>query len=275
MIDEEIAHIERVMRPSLCGFEGGPILPAEYWRRRLHQLLDSYHLTKVQLCSIDSLLLQLNRFDAGEPVEPSRRRRNTASGGKPKTAPPGYRGRRCDSGKTERRVDSAASRPALPSETATKPTTHAHIDAPYSQIANGATAKAQKPAVSVAAAGMPPRRPLTGTHTHLYLVTPTGNPANQRHLAEPPSPIDEADRWDASLSLAVAVQELLEDGLAATLKAVSAGHVLLGVHAMRLAQISGFEVWRDGITQQLHTKRLYAPYAPAIEDPVTQPECVE
>ena len=64
LIDEDIAHIECVMRPSLCGFEDGPILPAEYWRRRLYRLLDSCHLTKVQLCAIDSLLLQLDRFDA-------------------------------------------------------------------------------------------------------------------------------------------------------------------------------------------------------------------
>lgn len=63
-LDQEIAHIARVMQPSLEGDLGGPILPAEYWRLRLCQLLDSHHLTKGQLCSIDDLLLQLDQFDA-------------------------------------------------------------------------------------------------------------------------------------------------------------------------------------------------------------------
>jgi hypothetical protein len=62
LIDQDIAHIARVMRPALHGDLGGPILPASYWRRRLHKLLDSDHLTKAQLCAIDSLLLQLDHF---------------------------------------------------------------------------------------------------------------------------------------------------------------------------------------------------------------------
>lgn len=62
--DQDIAHIARVMVPSLIGDLGGPILPAEYWRRRLHELLDCTHLTRVQLCALDSLLLQLDDFEA-------------------------------------------------------------------------------------------------------------------------------------------------------------------------------------------------------------------
>lgn len=45
LIDRDIAHIGRVMRPSLHGDLGGPILPATYWRKRLYQLLDSGHLS--------------------------------------------------------------------------------------------------------------------------------------------------------------------------------------------------------------------------------------
>ncbi len=62
LIDQDIAHITRVMRPSLHGDLGGPILPATYWRQRLYRLLDGEHLSKAQLCSIDSLLLQLEEF---------------------------------------------------------------------------------------------------------------------------------------------------------------------------------------------------------------------
>ena len=64
LIDQDIAHITRVMKPSLCGDFGGPILPAEYWRKRLYDLLDAHHVTKTQLCSIDDLLLQLDELDA-------------------------------------------------------------------------------------------------------------------------------------------------------------------------------------------------------------------
>jgi hypothetical protein len=63
LIDQDIAHIKRVMKPSLCGDFGGPILPAEYWRKRLYDLLETHHVTKTQLCSIDDLLLQLDELD--------------------------------------------------------------------------------------------------------------------------------------------------------------------------------------------------------------------
>lgn len=64
LIDQDIAHIRRVMKPSLCGDLGGPILPAEYWRQRLYRLLDAHHVTKKQLCSIDDLLIQLDELDS-------------------------------------------------------------------------------------------------------------------------------------------------------------------------------------------------------------------
>lgn len=63
LIDYDIAHLTRVMRPSLYGDAGGPILPTSYWRKRLHHLLDAWHVTKAQLCAIDSLLLELDRYD--------------------------------------------------------------------------------------------------------------------------------------------------------------------------------------------------------------------
>jgi hypothetical protein len=66
LIDQDIAHIGRVMRPSLQGDFGGAILPATYWRKRLHELLARDHLTKPQLCAIDGLLLQLEHLDASE-----------------------------------------------------------------------------------------------------------------------------------------------------------------------------------------------------------------
>ncbi|MEX3930219.1 hypothetical protein AB4Y32_00115 [Paraburkholderia phymatum] len=63
LIDQEIAHISRVMWPALLGDLGGPILSSDYWRKRLHALLDAPAVTKVQLCALDSLLLQLDDYE--------------------------------------------------------------------------------------------------------------------------------------------------------------------------------------------------------------------
>ena len=63
LIDQDIAHIRRVMEPSLLGDLGGSILPPAYWRKRLNALLDAEHLTHAQLCAVDGLLLKLDRFD--------------------------------------------------------------------------------------------------------------------------------------------------------------------------------------------------------------------
>ena len=64
LIDRDIAHIARVMRTSLHGDLAGPILSAAYWRKRLYQLLDTSNLSHAQLCTVDSLLLQLDQFEA-------------------------------------------------------------------------------------------------------------------------------------------------------------------------------------------------------------------
>ncbi|CAD6552439.1 hypothetical protein LMG28727_05362 [Paraburkholderia kirstenboschensis] len=64
LIDLEIAHLARVMSASMAGDLAGPILPAAYWRLRLHRLLDSQHLTNAQLRSLDLLLLRLDELEA-------------------------------------------------------------------------------------------------------------------------------------------------------------------------------------------------------------------
>ncbi|SEI81880.1 hypothetical protein [Paraburkholderia diazotrophica] len=66
LIDQDIAHIARVMRPSMHGDLGGAIFPAVYWRKRLFELLEAEHLTNSQLCAIDDLLLQLDDLCAKE-----------------------------------------------------------------------------------------------------------------------------------------------------------------------------------------------------------------
>jgi len=67
LVDQDVAHIGRVMRPSLQGDLGGPILPVTYWRKRLYHLLDTGNLSHSQLCAVDSLLLQLDQFETEPP----------------------------------------------------------------------------------------------------------------------------------------------------------------------------------------------------------------
>lgn len=67
--DRDIEHIARVMGVSLRGDLAGPILPPAYWRKRLHQVLDSGHLSHAQLCMVDSLLLQLHQFETAPAVD--------------------------------------------------------------------------------------------------------------------------------------------------------------------------------------------------------------
>jgi hypothetical protein len=68
LIDQDIAHIRRVMLPSLHGDLGGPILSPHYWRDRLNRLLDASHLSHAQLRNVDSLLLQLDEFASGQTL---------------------------------------------------------------------------------------------------------------------------------------------------------------------------------------------------------------
>ena len=82
LIDQDIAHIRRVMPLSLSGDFGGPILPASYWRKRLHRLLDTGHVNKGQLADIDSLLIQidLHELNAASATACAKRAIGSAAG---------------------------------------------------------------------------------------------------------------------------------------------------------------------------------------------------
>ncbi len=75
LIDQDIAHIRRVMPLSLSGDMGGPILPAPYWRKRLHRLLETGHVNKGQLGEIDSLLHMLDEHDTRHAAHASAQHR--------------------------------------------------------------------------------------------------------------------------------------------------------------------------------------------------------
>ncbi|HEX3635950.1 MAG TPA: hypothetical protein VHV99_10745 [Paraburkholderia sp.] len=63
-MDEDIAHVARVMAPSLRAFRGEPVLPPAYWRKRLQRIQDEFPLTQLQTFQIKHLLGELDRFEA-------------------------------------------------------------------------------------------------------------------------------------------------------------------------------------------------------------------
>jgi hypothetical protein len=62
-VEQEIAHIARVMPPSLSGEFEVPVMGVEYWRKCLYTLLKQNHLTHMQLSTVDTLLRQLDGFE--------------------------------------------------------------------------------------------------------------------------------------------------------------------------------------------------------------------
>ncbi|WP_322014682.1 hypothetical protein [Paraburkholderia sp. J12] len=64
LIDQEIAHISRIMIPSLQTANGVPILTADYWHRRLSALMDGAPLSHTQFRTIDALMNQIERIQA-------------------------------------------------------------------------------------------------------------------------------------------------------------------------------------------------------------------
>jgi hypothetical protein len=63
-MDEDIAHVARVMAPSLRAFRGEPVLQPAYWRKRLQRIQDAFPLTQLQTFQIERLLGELDRFEA-------------------------------------------------------------------------------------------------------------------------------------------------------------------------------------------------------------------
>ncbi|WP_017774299.1 hypothetical protein [Paraburkholderia kururiensis] len=67
LLDQEIAHIQRVMRASLALDATRALLPPSYWRHRLQRLVAGKRITQQQFSAIDGLLVQLDAFDDTTP----------------------------------------------------------------------------------------------------------------------------------------------------------------------------------------------------------------
>lgn len=66
MADQELTHLELVLRRSLVDDALCPIMPPSYWRERLAVLARSSHLSHTQLQAIHRLYLQIDACEAGQ-----------------------------------------------------------------------------------------------------------------------------------------------------------------------------------------------------------------
>ncbi|MDR5811266.1 hypothetical protein [Caballeronia sp. LZ019] len=68
LADQDLAHLQRVMRRSLSCDLGGPLLPLSYWRDRLAAITRRTHLSPTQVQTVHRLYLYIDVFEAASVV---------------------------------------------------------------------------------------------------------------------------------------------------------------------------------------------------------------
>lgn len=69
LADQDLTHIELVLRRSLSDNDSGPILPPSYWRERLALVARDSHLSHTQLQTVHRLYLQIEAYEADHPEQ--------------------------------------------------------------------------------------------------------------------------------------------------------------------------------------------------------------
>jgi hypothetical protein len=64
LADQELSHLERVLRRSLTNDGVSPILPPTYWRERLALVARGAHLSHTQIQTVHRLYLQIDAYEA-------------------------------------------------------------------------------------------------------------------------------------------------------------------------------------------------------------------
>jgi len=64
LADQELTHLELVLRRSLIDDALSPIMPPTYWRERLALVARSSHLTHTQIQTVHRLYLQIDAHEA-------------------------------------------------------------------------------------------------------------------------------------------------------------------------------------------------------------------
>jgi hypothetical protein len=65
LADQELTHLELVLRRSLIDDALCPIMPPTYWRERLALVARSSHLSHTQIQTVHRLYLQIDAYEAG------------------------------------------------------------------------------------------------------------------------------------------------------------------------------------------------------------------
>lgn len=64
LADQDLTHLEKVLRRSLSCDLGGPLLPPAYWRERLASITRQSHLSHTQIQTVHRLYLHIDAFEA-------------------------------------------------------------------------------------------------------------------------------------------------------------------------------------------------------------------
>ncbi|WP_213777477.1 hypothetical protein [Caballeronia sp. dw_276] len=64
LADQELSHLELVLRRSLIDDALSPILPPAYWRERLALVARASHLSHTQIQIVHRLYLQIDAYEA-------------------------------------------------------------------------------------------------------------------------------------------------------------------------------------------------------------------
>ncbi|SAK76121.1 hypothetical protein AWB77_03529 [Caballeronia fortuita] len=89
LADQDLTHLELVLRRSLSCDLGGPLLPPSYWRERLASITRRSHLSHTQIQTVHRLYLQIDAFEAATRSQEDERRRErepAAGSGKAESA---------------------------------------------------------------------------------------------------------------------------------------------------------------------------------------------
>ena len=63
LADQDLTHLELVLRRSLSCDLGGPLLPPSYWRERLAAIMRQSHLSHSQIQTVHRLYLHIDAFE--------------------------------------------------------------------------------------------------------------------------------------------------------------------------------------------------------------------
>ncbi|MDR5756464.1 hypothetical protein [Caballeronia sp. LZ035] len=79
LADQDLTHLEKVLRRSLSSDLGGPLLPPSYWRERLASITRQSHLSHTQIQTVHRLYLHIDAFEADVRKRESQRERERAA----------------------------------------------------------------------------------------------------------------------------------------------------------------------------------------------------